>query len=104
MVGLPILLFVGLITIYGFLTGADSAIYSTAIIETADQDKIGATLAIYAFSGMSGGAIGPYISGFLLDLFTAPTNWIFGFSVAGVVGFISLLSMYKAMKLIRSSC
>lgn len=104
MVGLPIVLFVGLITIYGFLTGADSAIYSTAIMETADQDKIGATLAIYAFSGMSGGAIGPYISGFLLDLFTAPTNWIFGFSVAGVVGFVSLLSMYKAMKLIRSSC
>ena len=103
MYSLPIAFFVVLISLYGFLTGADSAVYSTAIIETADQDKIGATLGVYAFSGMSGGAVGPYLSGLLLDLFTSPRNWVFGFSVSGVVGIISLLSMYKAIQ-IKKSC
>lgn len=100
---LPIAFFVVLISLYGFVTGADSAVYSTAIIETADQDKIGATLAVYAFSGMSGGAVGPYLSGFLLDLFASPKNWVFGFSVSGVVGIVSLLSMYKAIQ-IKKRC
>ena len=103
MYSLPIAFFVVLISLYGFLTGADSAVYSTAIIETADQDKIGATLGVYAFSGMSGGAVGPYLSGLLLDLFTSPRNWVFGFSVSGVVGIVSLLSMYKAIQ-IKKSC
>lgn len=103
MYSLPIAFFVVLISLYGFLTGADSAVYSTAIIETADQDKIGATLGVYAFSGMSGGAAGPYLSGLLLDLFTSPRNWVFGFSVSGVVGIVSLLSMYKAIQ-IKKSC
>ena len=65
--------------------------------------KIGVTLGVYAFSGMSGGSVGPYLSGLLLDLFTSPRNWVFGFSVSGVVGIVSLLSMYKAIQ-IKKSC
>ena len=44
-----------------------------------------------------------YLSGLLLDLFTSPRNWVFGFSVSGVVGIVSLLSMYKAIQ-IKKSC
>ena len=57
---------------YGFLTSADSAIYSTAVTELAPQNLIGSTQAIQSFVGFTVGAVVPIVAGGLLDtLWTA---------------------------------
>ena len=54
--------------VYGVLTAADSAIYSTAVTEVAPPEELGSAQAAQAFIGFLATAIAPVAAGFVLDL------------------------------------
>jgi MFS family permease len=54
--------------LYGLLTAADSAIYSTAVTELASPGQLGSAQAAQAFLGFLASAIAPVAAGFVLDL------------------------------------
>jgi MFS family permease len=61
-------LLVGIGCLYGVLTAADSAIYSTAVTEVAPPDELGSAQAAQAFIGFLATAIAPVAAGVVLDL------------------------------------
>jgi MFS family permease len=54
--------------LYGLLTAADSAIYSTAVTELAPPGQLGSAQAAQAFLGFLASAIAPVAAGLVLDL------------------------------------
>ena len=70
---------------YGLTTAADSAIYSTSIIEIAPPDRIGSAQAVQSFVGFTVGAIVPILAGSLLDIGTANWRWGLAFTLNGVL-------------------
>ncbi len=83
---------------YGFLTSADSAIYSTAVTELAPQNLIGSTQAIQSFVGFTVGAVAPIVAGGLLDALDGTLGWgaAFGFNgLLAVVGVTALLILRR---------
>jgi MFS family permease len=91
--------------VYGFATAADSAIYSTSIIEIAPPEQIGSALAVQSFMGMAVGALVPVIAGSLLDSSSGATGWYlaFGFNaliaVAGVAALLALRRLPSAARM-----
>ena len=63
LVGLPSAYLVALGFVYGFVTAADSAIYSTAVTELAPRGRVGSTQAVQSFVGFGIGAAGPGAGG-----------------------------------------
>ena len=67
LVGLPPACLVALGFVYGFVTAADSAIYSTAVTELAPRGRVGSTQAVQSFVGFGVGAAAPVLAGSILD-------------------------------------
>jgi MFS family permease len=95
----PIGWLIGLGFFYGFVTAADSAIYSTAVTELAPPGKVGSTQAVQSFIGFSIGAIVPVLAGGILDgAGGTAVAWGLAFSFNGllaVVGVVALLYLQR---------
>ncbi len=73
-------LLVGLGFFYGFATAADSAIYSTAVVELAPPDAVGSAQAVQSFIGFLVAAVAPVVAGRILDATGPSAGWTFAFS------------------------
>lgn len=95
----PVGWLIGLGFFYGFVTAADSAIYSTAVTELAPPGKVGSTQAVQSFLGFSIGAIVPVLAGGILDgAGETAVAWGLAFSFNGllaVVGVVALLYLQR---------
>lgn len=106
--GEPLYYIVGAGFLLGLLTAADSAIYSTALIEIAPEGRIGAIQALQSFVGFAAGAAMPVMAGWLIDIVDGPDKWGIAFtfnallSVAALVVMASLRSDSKARTIISS--
>ena len=86
----PLLLAIG--CLYGWLQGADSSIYSTAVAELAPPDKLGSAQACQAVIGFSATLLAPMAAGLALDL---GLGWPGVFALAGVVGLALALPLMR---------
>ncbi len=84
----PLLVAVG--CLYGVLVSADSAVYSTAITELAEPERLGSAQAFQAFLGFGATILAPVAAGLLLDL---GLGWGVAFAMAGVVGIVLALPL-----------
>lgn len=83
-------LVVGVAVVYGWAISADSSIYSTAMIESAEPGDLGSTMAMHAFLGFMGGVVGPILVGGVLDIAPESIRWGVGFSVVGLLALIAI--------------
>ncbi|MCH9673426.1 MAG: MFS transporter [Gammaproteobacteria bacterium] len=85
---------VGTLLIYNALIYADSASLTAGTIGSADPNRRGATLAVHAMMGYTGGFIGPVVLGGLLDALGGESvqNWGVAFMHVAVVGLIGPLA------------
>ena len=95
MTGFPWALLVGVAIIYGWAIAADSAIYSTAVTEVAEQGRLGSTMAVHSFVGFMGGVIGPIVAGAILDVSPESLKWGLTFSVTGLLAIAAILAMRR---------
>ena len=89
----PWAVIVALAVVYGWAISADSAIYSTAITEVAEDAQLGSTMAVQAFLGFSGGVVGPIVVGAILD--ASSESWGLGFSSVGVVSVVAVAVLLR---------
>ena len=104
--GLPWGLIVGLGVVYGWATPSDSAIYTTAVTESAKPEHLGSTLAVHAFVGFMAGAVGPSAFGAILDGAPEAHRFGFGFSAVGVLSVVALAALLRlgaSQKVLRGS-
>ena len=99
--GLPLPVIVGLSAVYGWAIAADSAVYSTGIVEVTPPESLGSTMAVQASVGLIGGAIGPVMFGGILDLAPAHLEWPAGFSSFGVLAIVVIVAMQRLRRLPR---
>jgi MFS family permease len=90
LLGAPPVFLIVLGFFYGFLTAADSAIYSTAITELSPPEQLGSTQAAQSFIGFAIGAVVPVMAGFILDLAQAELKWGFAFSFNGLLALMGV--------------
>ena len=90
LVGAPPAFLISLGFFYGFITAADSAIYSTAVVELAPKNRIGSTQAIQSFIGFGIGAIAPVAAGSILDVATSASRWGLAFSFNGALAVLGV--------------
>lgn len=90
--GLPWAAFVIIGCVFGMLTSADSAVYSTAITEYAPRDRIGSAQALQAFIGFGATIAAPVVAGWMLD---QGLGWGAVFAVGGLVGIPLALPLVK---------
>ena len=93
MVGFPWALLVGVSIIYGWAIAADSAIYSTAVTEVAEPQRLGSTMAVHSFVGFMGGVIGPIFAGAILDVSPDAMKWGLTFSATGILAIAAIWVM-----------
>ena len=93
--GFPWPLIVGVAVVYGWAISADSAIYSTAVTEVAEPQRLGSTMAMQSFLGFMGGVIGPIIVGGVLDIAPESLKWGAGFSVTGLLAIAAVLGLWR---------
>ena len=89
--------------VYGWATAADSSIYTTAITEAAEPDRLGSAMAMQAFLGFMGGVIGPVVFGGILDLTTDTHRWGIGFSAVALLSVIGIAALLRMRSLPQSS-
>jgi MFS family permease len=76
---------IALILVYSMTVQADSAALTTGAVGAAQHGRRGATLAVHAFIGFLGGALGPVAVGWVLDLAGgAVTAWAWGLGFAAM--------------------
>jgi MFS family permease len=78
----PIAVTVAACLVFSMLTMADSAAITTGAMFAAPEGQRGATLAVHSIVGFSGGLLGPFVVGGVLDFSTAAfgqVNWLAGF-------------------------
>ena len=97
--GLPLPLIVGLSTVYGWAIAADSAVYSTGIVEVTPPANLGSTMAVQASVGLIGGAAGPVMFGGILDLAPAHLEWAAAFSALGLLAVVAIVAMQRLRRL-----
>ena len=90
LVGVPPAFLIGLGFFYGFITAADSAIYSIAVVELAKKNRIGSTQAIQSFIGFGIGAIAPVAAGSILDVAASASRWGLAFSFNGALAVLGV--------------
>ena len=100
--GLPIPLIVGLSAVYGWAIAADSAVYSTGIVEVTPPASLGSTMAVQASVGLIGGAAGPVMFGGILDLAPDHLEWPAAFSSLGVLAIVVIVAMQRLRRLSRA--
>jgi hypothetical protein len=93
LIDLPPIFLIGLGFVYGFTTAADSAIYSTAIIELSPPGQIGSSQAVQSFIGFAVGAIMPVVAGSILDVTRSGAGWGLAFSFNGLLALIAVLAL-----------
>lgn len=93
LLGTPVFIIVAIGFVYGFMTAADSAVYSTAVTELSPPDRIGSTQAIQSFIGFAIGAILPVVAGSILDVADADSAWGWAFSFNGVLAILGVASL-----------
>ena len=93
--GLPLSLIVGLSVIYGWAIAADSAIYSTGIVEVSLPSTLGSTMAIQASIGLLGGVVGPILFGGILDISPNGLAWPIAFSSLGLLAIVAICGMQR---------
>ena len=93
MVGFPWALLVGVSIIYGWAIAADSAIYSTAVTEVAEPQRLGSTMAVHSFVGFMGGVVGPIFAGAILDVSPEALKWGLTFSATGILAIAAIWVM-----------
>ena len=93
MVGFPWALLVGVSIIYGWAIAADSAIYSTAVTEVAEPQRLGSTMAVHSFVGFTGGVVGPIFAGAILDVSPEALKWGLTFSATGILAIAAIWVM-----------
>lgn len=84
-------LFVALLFVYGITTFADTATLSGGIVAHADEDSRGTALAVFSVAGFSGGMMGPFIIGLLIEVAggrQTPDAWTAAY--LGLAGFAIL--------------
>lgn len=93
MIGFPWAMLVAVAIIYGWAIAADSAIYSTAVTEVAEPERLGSTMAVHSFVGFMGGVIGPIFAGAVLDLSPDSVKWGLTFSTTGILAVAAIWAM-----------
>lgn len=91
--GAPPFFLIGIGFVYGFVTAADSAVYSTAITELSPSGKVGSTQAVQSFFGSAAGAAAPIIAGSILDLGRTRGGWELAFSFNGVLAVVGVIAL-----------
>ena len=106
LVGLPPAYLIGLGFVYGFVTAADSAIYSTAVTELAPRGRVGSTQAVQSFVGFGVGASAPVLAGSILDASGSAMAWglVFSFNGALAVTGVVFLVWLRRLNTEKSSC
>ena len=99
--GIPWIAIIALVMVYGLAVAADSAIYTTAIVEQAGPDRLGSTLAVQSFVGFSGGVAGPILIGGILDIAPDPLKWGMAFSFLGAVAVVAVAGLLRLHFTIR---
>ena len=89
----PWAVIVGIAVVYGWAISADSAIYTTEVIEAAVPTRLGSTMAVHAFLGFMGGVIGPIMVGGILDATGDSFKW--GFSALGILAVIAVAGLMR---------
>ena len=97
--GLPLPAIVGLSAVYGWAIAADSAVYSTGIVEVTPPGSLGSTMAVQASVGLIGGAAGPVMFGGILDLAPADMEWPAAFSSLGALAIVAIAAMQRLRRL-----
>lgn len=100
---LPLAVIVAIGVVYGWATAADSAIYLTGITETSNPAHLGSTLAVQAFLGLSGGALGPIAFGGVLDLAEETYRWGLAFSTLGAIALVAIAGLQRLRYLSRTT-
>ncbi len=100
--GLPVPLIVALSAVYGWAIAADSAVYSTGIVEVTPPASLGSTMAVQASVGLLGGAAGPVMFGSILDLVPDHLEWQAAFSSLGVLAIVVIIAMQRLRRLSRA--
>jgi MFS family permease len=81
--------------LYNALIYADSASLTAGAVGSADPDRRGATLAVYAMLGYGGGFVGPLVMGVILDALGGESvhSWGIGFAHLAVVVVVGPLAL-----------
>ncbi|MCB9431490.1 MAG: MFS transporter [Ardenticatenaceae bacterium] len=91
---------IGLGFFYGFVTAADSAIYSTAVTELAPPGKVGSTQAVQSFLGFTIGAVVPVLAGGILDSAGGTAvAWGLAFTFNGLLAVVGVASQLYLQRL-----
>ena len=91
---------IGLGFFYGFVTAADSAIYSTAVTELSPPGKVGSTQAVQSFLGFTIGAIVPVLAGGILDSAGGTAvAWGLAFTFNGLLAVVGVASQLYLQRL-----
>ncbi len=101
-VGLPLPFIIALSAVYGWAIAADSAVYSTGIVEVTPPASLGSTMAVQASVGLIGGAVGPVAFGGILDLAPDHLEWPAAFSSLGVLAIVAIAAMQRLRRLPRA--
>ena len=100
--GLPLPFIIGLSAVYGWAIAADSAVYSTGVVEVTPPASLGSTMAVQASVGLIGGAAGPVAFGGILDLAPDHLEWPVAFSSLGVLAIVAIAAMQRLRRLPRA--
>ncbi len=94
---LPYPLVILLVLVYGFLVVADSATITSGVVEFADPELRGMTMAVHAMIGFIGSTLGPIIFGITLDLGGGGHSrfaWGLSYAVIAVILMLGPLFIY----------
>jgi MFS family permease len=79
-----------LVLLYGLLIWLDSSSLTAGAAGSADPERRGATLALHSMAGYAGGAVGPIVIGWILDLSggMSPMGWGLAFLHVAVIALL----------------
>jgi MFS family permease len=88
---------IALVLVYGFLVTADSATITAGVIEAADPELRGMTMAVHAMIGFVGSTVGPILFGIVLDVGGGEESgfaWGLSFTVIAAILMLGPLFIY----------
>lgn len=103
LVGAPLAALLAVGFAYGFVTAADSAVYSTAAVELSPPGRIASVQAVQTFVGFAAGAVIPVIAGSILDLVESPAAWGAAFSFSGGLAIAGVIALSRLRRLMRAA-
>ena len=86
-----LILLLGVAVIYGFVTIGDSAVLSSAMVDTAPRGRLGGLLGLRSVLGVGAGSISPIVFGAALDMHYGVIGWGIAFSVLALGGALATL-------------